>query len=97
LFQFEFCSDLIFLNSRNGKCEKKAKKQTAKKKKKKKWTHPKWAKPTISQGVTVPQKEGHAQKQSNGPGPVTIGGCAAWGLHQPGWSIGVPLKDPLGY
>jgi hypothetical protein len=43
LFQFEFwsdfqfCSDLIFLNSRNGKCEKKtAKKQTTKKKKQKK-------------------------------------------------------------
>jgi hypothetical protein len=41
--------------------------------------------------VNVPQKKMHARKQSNGPGPVTIGGCAARGLHQPGWSIGVPV------
>jgi hypothetical protein len=32
----------------------------------------------------------NARKQSNGPGPVTIRGCAPWGLHRPGWSIGAP-------
>jgi hypothetical protein len=32
----------------------------------------------------------NAQKQCNGPGPVTIGGCAARSLHRSGWSIGVP-------
>jgi hypothetical protein len=39
-----------------------------------------------------PAKKKHARKQSNGPGPVTIGGCAARGLHQPGWNIGVSLR-----
>jgi hypothetical protein len=37
--------------------KKTAKKQTAKKKKQKKRTHAKWAKPTISQGVNVPEKK----------------------------------------
>jgi hypothetical protein len=44
-------------------------------------------------GRERPGKKKHARKQSNGPGLVTIGGCAARGLHQPGWSIGVPRYD----
>jgi hypothetical protein len=38
-------------------------------------------------------KKKHTRKQSNGPGPIIIGGCAARGLHQPGWSTGVPPKS----
>jgi hypothetical protein len=34
-------------------------------------------------------KRRNTWKQSNGPGSV-IGGCAARGLHRPGWSIGPP-------
>jgi hypothetical protein len=34
-------------------------------------------------------------KQSNGPGPVTIGGCATRNLHRSGWSIGAPVISKL--
>jgi hypothetical protein len=30
-------------------------------------------------------------KQSNGPGPETIGGCAALVFHRAGWSIDAPV------
>jgi hypothetical protein len=46
-----------------------------KEEKAKKRTNAKWAKPTTSQDVNVSKK--NAQKQSNGPGPVTIGVCGA--------------------
>jgi hypothetical protein len=50
-----------------GNVKKNKKTNSKEEKAKKKGTHAKWAKPTTSQGVTVPQKEGHARKQSNGP------------------------------
>jgi hypothetical protein len=48
-----------------GNAKKTAKKQTAKKKKQKKRTHAKWAKPTISQGMNIPQKKSLLGQPSN--------------------------------
>jgi hypothetical protein len=75
--------------------KKTAKKQTAKKKKKqKKMDTREMGQAHDQPGRERPAKKKHAWKQSNRPGPVTIGGCAARGLHQPGWSIGVPFNHP---
>jgi hypothetical protein len=71
--------------------KKTAKKQTVKKKKQKKTDTREMGQAHDQPGRERPEKKKHARKQSNGPGPVTIRGCAARDLHQPGWSIGVPL------
>jgi hypothetical protein len=76
LIRFSIYSDLkILKNSRNRKCEKEtAKKQTAKKKKKADEHEMGQAHDQLER--ERPGKK-NARKQSNGPGPVTIGVCGA--------------------